>query len=134
MAKKKENSVKRSLYYYDFIWNIYDDSKGKFYSVKRKEEKLANFLEKFNFKKGATIEKKYILTTENLDKVFILVDKVEETYINFRIVLCKTNALPLVEEGGNLEDLEEYIDKKKNIAEITHCIFFKDSGIVGGRI
>lgn len=132
MAKKK-NSVTRSLYYYDFVWNVYDDDKKEYVSVKRKSEKITHFLEKFLVDKKKTIKKEYILSTEKGDNLFLITDDNNEDFICFRIVLCKTNALPLVEEDGNLEELEEYINKKKNIAEITHCIYFKASGIVGAE-
>lgn len=130
-AKKKENSVTRSLYYYDFIWNVYDDNRNRYTPIKRQDERFTHFLEKFHFSKKETVDKKYILSTEKGDNIFIITDGINEECITFRIVLCKTNALPLIEEEGNLEDLEDYINKKQNIAEITHCVYFKDSGIVG---
>lgn len=130
---KKDNSVKRSLYYYDFSWKVYNESKKKFVELKRKDIKFRDFLEGFKFSKDKVIKKKYILTTEKGDNLFVITDKVSDAMIFFRIVLCKTNALPLVEDGGNLEDLETYIDEKKNIAEITHCIYFRDSEIVGAE-
>lgn len=133
MAKKNKNSVTRSLYYYDFIWKIFDNTKKSFVTVKRKDERFTNFLEKFQFTKKKTIDKKYILSTENGDNLFIITDEIADKLVTFRIVLCKTNALPLIEEDGNLEELEEYINKKQNIAEITHCVYFKDSGIVGAE-
>lgn len=133
MAKKDKNSVTRSLYYYDFIWKFFDDTKNEFVSVKRKDVKFTNFLKKFQFSKKKTIDKKYILSTENGDNLFIITDEITDEFISFRIVLCKINALPLIEENGSLEELEKYINKKQNIAEITHCVYFKDSGIVGAE-
>ena len=44
MAKKKENVVRRSLYYYDLSWKYFDEKSGEYVSVKRKEEKFENFL------------------------------------------------------------------------------------------
>ncbi len=130
---KKKNVVQRSLYYYEFTWKVYDSTTEEYCPVKRKDERFKNFLEKFKVKKKKTIDKKYILSTEKEDNIFIITDDVTDESISFRIVLCKTNALPLIENGGNLEDLETYIDEKKNIAEITHCIYFRDSGIVGAE-
>lgn len=123
MAKKKENVVRRSLYYYDLSWKYFDEKSGEYVSVKRKEEKFENFLKKFYFKEKK-VNAKYISTTENEDNLFIITDKIETDKICFRIVLCKTNALPLIEQDGELEELEKYINKKQNIAEITHCVFF----------
>lgn len=121
------------MYYYDFIWKFFDDTKNEFVSVKRKDVKFTNFLKKFQFSKKKTIDKKYILSTENGDNLFIITDEITDEFISFRIVLCKINALPLIEENGSLEELEKYINKKQNIAEITHCVYFKDSGIVGAE-
>ena len=132
MAKKKENVVRRSLYYYDLSWKYFDEKSGEYVSVKRKEEKFENFLKKFYFKEKK-VNVKYISTTENKDILFIITDKIENDKICFRIVLCKTNALPLIEQDGELEELEKYINKKQNIAEITHCVFFKDTNIVGSE-
>lgn len=132
MAKKKENVVKRSLYYYDLSWKYFDEESGEYVSVKRKEKKFENFLKKFNFK-GKKVNTKYISTTENGDNLFIITDEIEEDKICFRIVLCKTNALPLIEQNGELEELEKYINKKQNIAEITHCVFFKSTNIIGSE-
>lgn len=130
---KKNNTVKRSLYYYDFTWKIYNESRGKYVSVRKKDEKFKNFLEEFIIEKGKGINKKYIQQTEKQDNLFLITDHITDETISFRLVLCKTNALPLVEDGGHLEDLEKYIDEKKNIAEVTHCVYFRDSGIVGAE-
>ena len=54
-AKKKENSVTRSLYYYDFIWNVYDDNRNRYTPIKRQDERFTHFLEKFHFSKIRTI-------------------------------------------------------------------------------
>ena len=132
MAKKKENVVRRSLYYYDLSWKYFDEKSGEYVSVKRKEEKFENFLKKFYFKEKK-VNVKFISMTENEDNLFIITDKIENDKICFRIVLCKTNALPLIEQDGELEELEKYINKKQNIAEITHCVFFKDTNIVGSE-
>lgn len=132
MAKKKENVVTRSLYYYDLYWKYFDEKSGDFVNVKRKGEKFENFLKKFYFKEKK-VNGKYISTTENEDNLFIITDKIENDKVCFRIVLCKTNALPLIEQDGELEELEKYINKKQNIAEITHCVFFKDTNIIGSE-
>ena len=129
----KEQQIKRSLYYYDLIWKIFDEDRGEFKNVRNKKTKFENFLNKFNFKKGERLNGKYIILTERGDSVFVITDNIDDDYIEFRIVLSKNNALPLVETGGNLKELEEFIGEKQNIAEITHCVFFKKTGILGGE-
>ena len=81
MAKKTKNSVKRSLYYYDFVWNIYDETKNSYISVKRKEERFTNFLEKFHFANNQTVDKEYILSTEKGDNLFIITDKIRASAV-----------------------------------------------------
>ena len=64
---------------------------------------------------------------------FIIVEDETTDIIKLKIVLCRENALPFVENDGKLENLETYIDTDKNIAEVTHCIFFKKYGIMGAE-
>lgn len=129
----KEQQVKRSLYYYDLVWKVFDEERGEYKAVRNKKVKFENFLAKFNLQEGEKLNGKYIILTEKGDSVFIITDNIYDDYIEFRIVLSKNNALPLVETGGNLKELEEFIGEKQNIAEITHCVFFKKTGILGGE-
>lgn len=129
----QQNSVKRSLYYYDFSWLVYKQNEGKFRSVKNINTKIENFFSKFDIAVVGAIEEKYKCKTENEDTVFIITDDIDTDTIKFRIVVCKTNALPQVENGGTLEALEKYIDKKKNIADVTHCIYFRESNVIGAE-
>ena len=129
----KENTVKRSLYYYDLMWNVLDETRGIYKCVKNKNVKFENFLKKFHLQKGEKLDGKYIILTEKGDNTFIITDYIDDKHIDFRIVLSKNNALPLVETGGSLKELEEYIGKTQNIAEITHCVFFRDTGILGAE-
>lgn len=136
MSKRKNaksNLVKRSLYYYDFSWKVFNSPKGEFEVVKNIDRKVENLLLKFQLENKKAVDKRYIFPTENDDNVFLITDEIGENSISFRIVLCKTNALPLVEKSGTLEELEKYIDQKQNIAEVTHCVYFKDSNIIGAE-
>lgn len=127
------NTVTRSLYYYDLVWKEYDEKNKKFQDVKNKSIKFCNFLKLFEVKKSENIKTEYILKTEKDDTTFIIKDREDDDCIEFRIVLCKTHALPLVESKGALEELEDYIDENRNIAEITHCVFFKSTEIIGAE-
>ena len=129
----QQNSVKRSLYYYDFSWMVYKKDEDKYKSVKNINTKVKNFFSKFDISVVGSIEEKYKYKTENEDTVFIITDEINTDTIKFRIVVCKTNALPQVENAGTLEDLEKYIDRKKNIADVTHCVYFRDSNVIGAE-
>lgn len=129
----KEQQVKRSLYYYDLVWKVLDEERGAFKSVRNKNVKFENFLKKFHIQKGEKLNLEYIIMTEKGDHVFLITDNIYDEYIEFRIVLSKNNALPLVETAGNLKELEDFIGKQQNIAEITHCVFFRKSGVLGGE-
>ena len=127
------NIVKRSLYYYDLIWREYDDNKKNFKDIKNKDKRFIRFLRKFLLKDDEIINPKYIIKTDKDDQVFIITDEITDEYVKFRLVLCKTNALPLIEQSGKLEELSEIIDDEQNIAEVTHCIYFVNRGILGAE-
>ncbi len=129
----ENNSVKRSLYYYDLIWKRLDRKNAKFVTVKNLSTRFSDFIDGFSLKKGKRVNKDYILKTEKGDEIFIIKDSDKKEYVEFRIVLCKTNALPLIESDGTLEELEEYISSSQNIAELTHCVFFKKTCIIGAE-
>ena len=127
------NIVKRSLYYYDLIWREYDDDKKRFKDIKNKEKRFVRFMKQFLLNENESVNPKYIIKTEKEDQIFIITDEISEEYVKFRLVLCKTNALPLIEQSGKLEELSEIIDDEQNIAEVTHCIYFVNGNILGAE-
>ncbi len=128
MAK---TTVERHLYYYD-LYALCQDEKTKKYM--RSGNLISDFFETlFNKQSGAADYKDFVEQTRNEDNVFVIVDTFGNSYIEFRIVLCRADALPFIEKEGKLEKLGDYIDADQNIAEITHCVFFPEYDIMGAE-
>lgn len=85
--------------------------------------------------------KKIEVETENGDKLYVIVDGIYDDHeneykhgeIDFRIVLCRNDALPYVESEGVLKFLSDYLPHDFSLAEITHCIIFIDKGVMGAE-
>ncbi len=73
--------------------------------------------------------------TINGDKLYILVDNIDKNIgiIRFRIILCRLDALPFIEQSGQLTNIGSIIDGDFNIAEVTHCVMFTRYGIMGAE-
>lgn len=136
MSNKKD-TVTRSFYYYDIILLKY-----KFKNLVRIDNQEANFYKIFNqikniqkeIKNGTTSSDKIEVNIDNGDKIYIIVDYIEKDKpIEFRLVLCRADALPLVENKGILNFLTDYLPKNFTLAEITHCVIFPDCGIMGAE-
>ena len=128
MAK---TTVDRHLYYYD-LYALCQDEETKQYL--RSKSLITEFFENlFNMQKDVDDYKEFVEKTRNSNNIFVIVDTFDKTYIEFRIVLCRTDALPFIEKAGKLEKLGDYIDTDQNIAEITHCVYFPAYNIMGAE-
>ena len=127
----KSNTVQRSLYYYDLYALIKNEKTEKF---DRSFKGISDFLSNLHDEQAAaTGYKDFLKPTRNSNNFLVIVDSIKDTYIEFRIILCRTDALPYIEKDGNLEQLGDYIDSDQNIAEITHCVYFNKYGIMGAE-
>lgn len=124
-------TVSRSLYYYDLYAMYMKAGSGKYQNSNRKIDDF--FVELYNKQQGVLGYSDFLRKTRNGDDFFVIVDSIEDTYVEFRIVLCRTDALPFIEKGGKLDKLGDYIDDDQNIAEITHCVYFRKYGAMGGE-
>ncbi len=127
----EKTTVERNLYYYD-LYALCKDEKTKQY-IRSKSLIAEFFKELFNVQKDIDDYKEFVIRTRNRNNVFVIVDAIADSYIEFRIVLCRTDALPFIEKAGKLEKLGDYIDTDQNIAEITHCVFFPAYDIMGAE-
>ncbi len=133
----KKGKVQRNFYYYDiFLMKQIND---KLIKVDNQEEIFYDIFEQIS-KKQKKIEKKVLEPDEitvsitNGDKIYILVDKnIKGQPIEFRLVLCRVDALPLVENNGLLNFLTDYLPKNFTLAEITHCVIFPQYNIMGAE-
>lgn len=141
MAKKNE-TITRNFYYYDLA--LFNMVGSDIKPVNNQQEK---FIEIFKYVKNQIgkiekstdkSEKKKILKnisaeTEDGDLIYVIVDNITKEAIKFRIVLCRNNALPFVENNGELSSLTEYLPNGFSLAEITHCVIFPEDDIMGAE-
>lgn len=135
---KKQGKVPRSFYYYDLKLlkfdnnnklNVVENHTGMYYEIFKYIEKVGEKIQK-----GSEDSQKIEVQVENGDKVYIIVDLVEEGKpIEFRLVLCRSDALPYVENNGLLDFLTKYLPKDFSLAEITHCVVFPEYNIMGAE-
>jgi hypothetical protein len=141
--------VNRNIYYYDLVLKIFETaSEGKrkkkktaenqgeklkeiFTKIKNKQDRLGD--EKDPVQQQA-LQKSLEMSLSNQSKLYVIVDEIsKDGMIKFRIVLCRSNAFPFVYKGGKLELLTENVSGNFELAEITHCVIFTDSMIMGGE-
>lgn len=126
-----EISVTRSIYYYDLYELIRKNNKDAYiYSSKLIMKLLKDIYDK---QRSADTYKEFLQSHNSGSDYFIIVDSYEEKLIKFRIVMCRKDALPFVEQDGKLEMLDQYLGANQNIAEITHCIYYPDTKIMGAE-
>lgn len=134
------NKIKRKFYYYDVeVLDLNDNAKkfkkqneklvDIFNEIKNMQEKIDGSKEKKKIKEQKKIEQ----IIDNGDKAYFIIDDVKDEKIKFRMVLCRKDALPYVEENGILSYLTEYLEGDFSLAEITHCIIYPKTGIMGAE-
>jgi len=143
-AYMAKSEIERKIYYYDVVVKITDETN----TLVTPPNQKTLFINSFNYInniykqiEGETDERtirillsKLKYETETGDIIYIIVDDIDEASgIKFRIVLCRTNALPFIEKSGKLTRITTEVNGDFNIAEITHCILFPDKGIMGAE-
>lgn len=146
MAKKK-GIVERSIHYFDVtLQRLGTKDEDSFVNYKNQAERMLmvfKHFQKLNSKLHAEKDRERRLeiltdmeyTTENGDKLYVEVDKIneDEGHIDFRLVLCRPDAFPYIEKEGKLESIVGLVKGDFNIAEITHCVIFYDEGVMGAE-
>lgn len=136
MSKK----ITRSFYYYDVVLlQRIKESSGKS-SLTKMEKQKEMFYRAFNFIKSLQDSEnkddknKLIANLEDGDKLYIIVDSLkQDNPIKFRLVWCRADAMPFIEENGILSFMTDYLKNDFTLAEITHCVIFPESGIMGAE-
>lgn len=136
------NVVKRGIYYYDLFPVVRENSKivNSADAIVKTFNELKNIYQKFlkAKKKNAKEEADRLLNdvhflTNRGDYLYILVDEIKDYVIKFRIVRCRTNALPYIEIDGELQKITEKISGKFDVAEVTHCVIFANKDLMGAE-
>lgn len=144
---KKKGKIERSIHYFDIdLQRIGNSDEDSFVSYKDQASKMLSVfrgLKKYNDKLEKEKNKserlqlltKMEYTTENGDKLYVEVDDIDEKEkaIRFRLVLCRPDAFPYIEQDGRLESIVGLVKGDFNIAEITHCIIFYDECVMGAE-
>lgn len=134
---KKKGKITRSFYYYDII--LMNRDSENFIKISNQVEtfyKIFQYIQNTQekIKNGKEEPSQLEVSIDNGDKIYIIVDKNENSLpIEFRLILCRSDALPLVENKGLLNFLTDYLPKDFTLAEITHCIIFPEYGIMGAE-
>ncbi|GEM_PF-668423 len=134
---KLKSKVKRNFYYYDL--KLFKEVNGKRRIIKKHEsiyyKVFADLdqIQKDVLKGKESIDKLEVFTDAG-DKIYILTDKVKNNEpIEFRLILCRNDALPYVESKGLLEFLTKYLPKDFSLAEVTHCVIFPKYNVMGAE-
>ena len=138
------SSVNRSFYYYDVDLFDFDKTGNTMVKVKNQEmrfNEIFSYIKDINDQIGESssnsekkrLQEKIEFPTSDGDKIYVIVDKINDDNIRYRLILCRKNALPLVEKDGILTFLTDYLPKDFSLAEITHCVLFQKDGIMGAE-
>lgn len=131
------NTVDRKFYYYDTeLFYINEKNQViKYNNQKKQWTDIFKYLKEIQdeIRKDIKLQKNIEIDIENGDKVYFIVDDILETKVRFKMVLCRKNALPYVEENGILKYLTNFVDGDFSLAELTHCVLFTDRGILGAE-
>ncbi len=134
MAKKeKEKKVKRRFFYYSLTGRYLDLSDNTLKSCDNMAFTMKKALKNIN---DLTYSDKDFSKTSLLHRngdgnyIYIKIDSVSKKSIMFRLLLCRDNLLPFIEENGDLTPLSDMITRNQKMAEITHCVLFMDKAVL----
>lgn len=143
--EQKERKVERSVFFYDIVVTELD-ANNKAVKSEQQNKRIVKVLQYLkntynkminaqNEEEAKKLYKTLFVPTEKDDLVYIIVeDEIKEDEpIKFKIVLSKTNALPYIDKIGKLSDMDHELKGNFNLAEITHCIYFPDTQIMGAE-
>lgn len=129
----KETTIKRTVYYFDF-YILKENSETHKFERDINSTIINQFFDEFYItQKQSRSLKEFIIYISNIEDMLLLIDYIDDEIVNYKIVLCRKDALPYIEKDGILESLGNYIEDNQNIAEVTHCVFFRKYGIIGAE-
>ena len=138
MAKKADpGKIKRTLYFYNLFTYTADTSTDPNKKiVEENSNRLSAFftnLQDCQHHLQDNDLSDFFINLHSGNRLLVVVDEQQESKVFFRMILSRTNALPQIEHNGNLESLGELIDQDQNIAEVTHCIYFRHYATMGAE-
>ena len=142
MEEVIKGTVDRNLYYYDIVvYTKREDGK----SIANQDGYLRRALMKLYQRNQEVKEcnnsdeqknklKKLLLPVSNGDKIYAIVDKIEEEGpVELRVVLSRDDAFPFIEKNGELINMTSEVEGDFNVAEVTHCVIFPEEFVMGAE-
>lgn len=137
MAKRTEpGKVKRSIYFYNLYTYTVDQSDDQKMIVEKNSQRLSTFFTALQDRQHKIQDNNYsdfFINLSSGDQLLVLVDEQHESKVFFRMILSRINALPQIETNGNLKSLGDLIEQNQNIAEVTHCIYYRHYATMGAE-
>lgn len=141
----KDKEIDRKIYYYDV--QINKEEGNKVVSVNDIKEASKLIMDIFkrikgendtydnekNKKRKKQLFRDMCLSIGQDTNICIIVDEIKKQEIYFRILMARDNALPYIEFEGSIEKLTDIITADFNMIEITHCVLFVNSMILGAE-
>lgn len=137
MAKKTEpGKLKRSIYFYNLYTYTMDQSDDQKKIVEKNSQRLSAFFTMLQERQHSIKDNNYsdfFINLSSGNQLLVLVDEQHESKVFFRMILSRINALPQIETNGNLKSLGDLIEQNQNIAEVTHCIYYRHYATMGAE-
>lgn len=124
--------INRKIYFYEVELKKYSEKDNSFLFSKKYKEDMKSLFEKFNnlpFDKE-NLDCSMYLKKQNGTYDFIKVDNISDNYIEGKLINSDDSGLTYYEENGEIKFLKETISTNASIAEISHFVFFLDTGIL----
>lgn len=142
---KKSETVPRKLYFYDLSLYHYSELQKDNILINEQDQYVRTIFKKIfdiqeevmhedKTKLKEELQKKLQFSTEKGDTIYVIVDSIlDDEPIQFKIVLCRNNAFPFVQMNGKLEFMTSYLKGEFALAEVTHCVLFTDTMVMGAE-
>lgn len=124
--------IKRQIYFYEVELQKYSKEDDSFIFSKQYKEDMKVLFEQFNnlpFDKE-NLDCSMYLKKQNGTYDFIKVDNISDNYIEGKLINSDDSGLTYYEENGEIKFLKDTISTNASIAEISHFVFFLDTGIL----
>ncbi len=124
--------IKRQIYFYEVELQKYSKKDNSFLFSKQYKEDMKTLFEKFHnlpFDKE-NLDCSMYLKKQNGTYDFIKVDNISDNYIEGKLINSDDSGLTYYEENGEIKFLKDTISTNASIAEISHFVFFLDTGIL----
>ncbi len=124
--------IRRQIYFYEVELQKYIKEENSYVISKNYKEDMKELFGKFKdlpFDK-ANLNYSMYLKKSNGTYDFVKVDYISDNYIEGKLINSDDSGLTYYEENGEIKFLKDTISQNACIAEISHFVFFLDTGIL----